>query len=163
MNESHEVPARRSKGRSPLLPPAPPISELTDRDVFREVLDGALVTAERLHRSVSMVMIQITRAGRANFTVRLAAALSNVIRKTDRVWRIGPRTLVIALADVDGTVAAAAVGRLRVWMANQAMVPLTLAWSTASPGISAADLLEMLEGEIAAATAMSGQDEDEFL
>lgn len=143
---------RRSKGRSPLLPAAPPTSDLTDRDDFRRVLDGVLGTAEKLHRHVSLVMIQITRTGRSAFTVRLAAALANVIRKTDRVWRIGPRTLVIALADVDGSAAAKAVSRLKVWMANQAMVSLTMAWSTASPGIDASSLLEFLEREIASAS-----------
>lgn len=148
MSESYETPVRRSKGRSPLLPAAPDASELTDRSTFQDALDGILSAAEALHRSLSLVMVQINRTGRAEFTVRLATALSDVIRKTDRVWRIGPRTLVLILADVDGSAAAAAVGRLRVWVANQAMVPLTLAWSTASPGIDAASLLELLEREI---------------
>lgn len=154
-----ETPARRARGRTPLLPPAPPTTDLTDREEFRQILDDILSTAERLHRSISLVMIQITRTGRATFTVRLATALSNVIRKTDGVWRLGPRTLLLALADVDGAAAAATVGRLRVWMANQAMVPLTLAWSTASPGIDAATLLELLDVEIAAATGDTPDDE----
>lgn len=161
MSSVDETPVRRSKGRSPLLPAAPPTSELTARDEFLDVLDHVLFTAEKLHRHVSLVMIEITRTGRSGFTVRLAAALADVVRKTDRVWRLGPRTLILALADVDGTAAANAVGRLRVWMANQAMVPLAMAWSTASPGIDAASLLEFLDQEIASATHRGEDDEDD--
>ncbi len=160
MSSVDETPVRRSKGRSPLLPAAPPTSDLTGREEFLQILGGVLTTAEKLHRHVSLVMIEITRTGRSGFTVRLATSLADVIRKTDRVWRLGPRTLILALADVDGSTAGAAVGRLRVWMANQAMVPLAMAWSTAAPGIDAASLIEFLDQEIALATKRSDDDDE---
>ncbi len=124
------------------------MTQLTDRSVFTGVLDGILADALRRRRSIALVMLEITRAGRSLFVERLAQDLARVVRTSDRMWRIGPRTLVIVLADVDVAETAAAVGRLRVWMANQAMVPLSMAWSAAPPGIDGAALLHLLDEEI---------------
>lgn len=146
--ERHLSPPRRSAGREDLLPTAPPVTELTDPDDFTHVLDEILSRAIRRRRDVSVVMLEVTRTGRSTFIERLAKDLARVVRNTDRMWRIGPRTLMILLADVDGAQAVAAVGRLRVWMSNQAMVPLAMAWSTAPPGIGAEGLVELLRGEI---------------
>jgi len=134
------------------------VTEDTHRDTFIRVLDGILADTGRRRRAISVVMLEITRSGRSAFTSRLASDLARVVRASDRMWRIGPRTLMVILADVDGGQAVAAAGRLRVWMSNQAMVPLSMAWSAAPPGIDAAGLMELLRAEIERA---SGDDEED--
>lgn len=110
-------------------------------------LEHALDASRRGRRFVTLVLVDLQPDATEELVSRLATSVRHMIRETDAMWRTGPRTLTILLADADGPSAEPAVARLRLRLRADAKAPLSIGRATAAPGIDPLALIDLAKAD----------------
>lgn len=148
------APRRRESDDRPrpaLIAPTPP-GPLGDPDpdgVLRSI-DMALGAARKGRRHLVLLAISVSDDPGMAAESRLeqvATIMRNMVRGTDGIWRDGPRSIAVLLADVDGPSVEPVLARIRLRLKKEMPGRTRMGRSAAAPGIAAADLLELARGD----------------
>lgn len=139
---------RRSDARRPQPAPfAPTPGDVGPPDplAVQRSIEGALDSARRLRRPLTLVALHVPGAGPTaeRLLLRTADLARRTVRETDGVWRDGTLTLLILLADADGPTAEPALARIRLRLRREGVRGVAMGRATPAPGISAADLVSL--------------------
>ncbi len=147
------APRRRQTDERPrpaLIAPTPP-GPLGDPDpdgVVRSI-DVALGAARKGRRHLTLLAISVSD-GVVDPQVRLeevANLVRNMVRGTDGIWRDGPTSLAVLLADVDGPSVEPVLARLRLRFKGVLPGRTRMGRAAAAPGIGASDLLGLARAD----------------
>lgn len=146
-------PHRRSvDGRPPRpLPFGPTPGGLgpADPDGVRRSLAHALEAARRHRRPLTLVWLDVALPAGAGDQelVRVAATVRATVRETDGVWRDGPHSLVLLLADSDGPSCEPALARLRMRLRGDGLAPVRMGRAAPAPGLDPDTLLALARAD----------------
>jgi hypothetical protein len=70
------------------------------------------------------------------------------VRETDGLWRTGPTTLMLLLADADGPSAEPALARLRMRLRGQTQIAVEMGRAAAPPGVEPDVLAELARTDL---------------
>ena len=143
---------RRSDTRPPQpapFAPTPPAVGAPDPAAVQRSIEGALETARRLRRPLTLVALHVPGEGPSaeRVLLRTAELARRTVRETDGVWRDGPLTLVVLLADADGPTAEPALARIRLRLRREGVRGVEMGRAAPAPGISAADLMSLAHSD----------------
>lgn len=133
--------------RSALFGPTPGADAPVARGEFLKSLDHALDSARRGRRFVTLIVVDLKPESDEGLVARLATAVRMMIRETDAMWRTGPRSITVLLADADGPSAEPALARLRLRLRAEAPVSLSIGRATAAPGIDPRSLIDLAKAD----------------
>jgi hypothetical protein len=128
------------RGRPPAFQPAPDGLGPADPQTLLRSLGGALESARRQRRPITLVCLSVTTGG-GGALGRLAELTRRTVRDTDAIWRDGEGGLVLMLADADGPRSEPALARLRLRLRGRGMVGVAMGRASPPPGIGAEELL----------------------
>lgn len=144
---------RRSddRPRPALIAPTPPgpLGPPDPEGVVRSI-DLALGAARKGRRHLTLLAISVTEEPTADTEARLEAAaqtVRNMVRGTDGIWRDGPRSIAVLLADVDGPSVEPVLARIRLRLKSLTPGRARMGRAAAAPGIGASDLLDLARGD----------------
>lgn len=108
----------------------------------------ALETSRRLRRPLTVVAMEASDPSDEEALARVASLVRVTVRDTDGLWRDGPGSLVVVLADVDGPNSEPALARLRLRLRREGFGQTLMGRASPAPGISAVALLEIARGDL---------------
>jgi GGDEF domain-containing protein len=144
---------RTSDARPPhlIFGPTPGAFGTPDPDGFARSLAYALESATKGRRSLTLVVIEIAaRAGGDDEQMvgEVAALVRRTVRDNDGVWRDGPRSLAVLLADCDGPNAEPALARIRLRLRNQVKANVTMGRAAAQGRVDADTLMSLARTDL---------------
>jgi hypothetical protein len=129
-----------ARQRPPAFEPSPDGLGPADAAALLRTLGGALDSARRQRRPVTLVSIALVGGG-GGALERLADLTRRTVRDTDAIWRDGEAALVLLLADADGPRSEPALARLRLRLRGRGMAAVSMGRAAPPPGIGAEELL----------------------
>jgi GGDEF domain-containing protein len=145
-------PQRRQSDRRPPRPvafgPTPGEWGAPDPEGFSRSLTIALDASRRFRRPLTLVVLEIGEPGGEPALVQVADLVRRTVRGTDGVWRTGPSTLMVLLADADGPSAEPALARIRMRLKAETEVPVRMGRAAAPPGVAADVLAELARTDL---------------
>ena len=145
-------PRRRSSDQrattTPALGPVPGGIGPPDPEGVTRSLTLALETSRRLRRPLTLVAMGVPEAAEPDMLPRVADLVRSTVRDTDGLWRDGPASLALVLADVDGPNCEPALARLRMRLRREGFGEALMGRASPAPGVSAPMLLELARGDL---------------
>jgi GGDEF domain-containing protein len=121
-----------------------------DPEGFARTLSAALEGARRARRALTLVRIEVVPRGGADGERELcevARLVRATVRESDGIWRDGPASLALLLADTDGPNAEPALARMRLRLRGRVHADVLIGRAAAQPGVSAGVLQELARSD----------------
>ena len=132
--------------RPALIAPTPGVGPPAGAAELVRSIEVALEHARRGRRHVTLVALSLADGADDVAVETVAALIRNTVRSGDGLWRDGPRSLALLLADVDGLGVEPVLARMRLRL--KVVTPrVRLGRAAAAPGIAAGDLLELARAD----------------
>lgn len=141
---------RRGDSRRPLsqpFAPTPGVLGRPDPEGVTRSLELAVETARRARRSITLVSLEVPPPLDDVALASVSTSARHTVRDTDGLWRDGPTSLLLVLADADGPNSEPALARLRLRLRSEGFGAVLMGRAAAAPGISAADLLALARAD----------------
>jgi len=112
-------------------------------------IDVALGAARKGRRHLTLLAIRVPddAPDRDHILHEVATMVRNVVRSTDGIWRDGPSSIAVLLADVDGPSVEPVLARLRLRLKGVLPGRTRMGRAAAAPGVGAEDLLELARAD----------------
>jgi hypothetical protein len=143
---------RRSDTRpgNPIFGPTPGALSWADPEGFARSLEYALEAARKGRRPLTLVVIEIVPPKGADVestVMEVAGLVRRTIRESDGVWRDGPLSLCVLLADCDGPNAEPVLARVRLRLRNLVKAEITMGRAAAQAGLDAEMLMSLARSD----------------
>lgn len=144
-------PRRRSTDSRPArarsFGPAPGGVAQSDAEAVVRSIALALEAARRTRRPLTVVALAVPHDAAPDAVDQVAVMVRHTVRDTDGLWRDGADGLILVLDDVDGPNCEPPLARLRLRLRREGFGEVTMGRAAPPPGVSAADLLELVRAE----------------